>query len=482
MQKKTQTSRRDFLKTSGALAAGATLVSGLSVGRSAYAAGNDQIKLALVGCGGRGSGAIRQRLDVGDNVKLVAVADAFEDNAKRQADALRKDGEEKYQGKIDLPPERVFGSFDGYKKAIDCLSPGDQVLIATTPGFRPLHYRYAVEKGVHVFMEKPLCVDAAGFRSLIESNKIADEKNLKVTVGLQRRYDQGFQNWIGKIHEGLIGDISFTRVYWNGGLIWCRHRDPGESEMSFQMKNWYHFVWLCGDNITEQHVHNLDMGLWMHSKGDVMCHPVEANAMGGRQNQACPESLRRTAPPFADRAAWDEWYQKNKGQCNRHGQAWDHFFVEFTFADGSKMFSQCRHIGNSFNAVNQFVHGTQGSGGSEAGGKGWLNDPSGKNLFTTGVNAGQFAYEHVVHAKNIRENIKRNDGWYGAHSTMTAVLGRYAAFSGKVVKWDEAVEKGKTDMPPEGVWDWNANPPVMPDADGFYEGSVAKQGIYNPFA
>ena len=487
MKKNSTSSRRDFLKATGALAAGATLVGSLSLGRSAHAAGSDLIKVALVGCGGRGSGAIRDRLKVGDNMKVIAVTDAFDANAKRCADGLRNEGnsdDQKFayaKGKIDLPDDRVFSGFDGYKKAIDCLGPGDQAVIATTPGFRPLHYRYAIEKGVHVFMEKPCCTDATGYRSLLETNKMADEKNLKVCVGLQRRHDDGFKAWIQKLNEGIIGDLSFTRIYWNGGQIWCRHRTAEETEMQFQMKNWYHFVWLCGDNICEQHVHNIDMGLWMHGKGDPMCHPVEVNAQGGRQNKGAPEELLRTAPPFADRAAWTDWYEKNKKDITRHGQAWDHFFCEYTFADGTKMFSQCRHINNCFNSVTQYAHGTKGSGNVE-GKNSWFKGRDGENLFTVDASSGAFALEHVRHNEAIRQNTPMNNGWYGANASMTAIFGRMAAFSGKVLTWDDAVAKGKTYMPPEGIGDWSTNPPVMPDSDGFYESSVAKQGVYNPFA
>ena len=185
MTKKSSPSRREFLKTTGVIATGATLASGLTIGRSAHAAGSDLIQLALVGCGGRGGGAIFERLQVGDNVKVVAIADAFQYRADTVAKRLRND--EKSKNKLDLPDERIFVGLDGYKKAIDCLNKKDQVLIATVPGFRPLQYRYAVEKGVHVFMEKPLFTDAAGYNHLIETNKMADERGLKVCVGLQRR-------------------------------------------------------------------------------------------------------------------------------------------------------------------------------------------------------------------------------------------------------------------------------------------------------
>ncbi|MDR0871240.1 MAG: Gfo/Idh/MocA family oxidoreductase [Planctomycetaceae bacterium] len=483
--KKNQPSRREFLKTSTVAAAGAAAVSTLGVARSAHAAGDDLIQVVQIGCGGRANGAIRQRIEVGDNVKVVAVADAFEGSAKGNAHNLRED--EKYKNKVDLPDDRVFWGTDAYKKAIDVLKPGDQIVVATPPGFRPFHYRYAVQRGLHVFMEKPCCVDADGFQILQEANKIADEKNLKVMVGLQRRHDPGFQQFIEQINKGTIGDVLFSRVYWNGGGIWQRNREPGESEVHFQIRNWYHFVWLCGDNITEQHVHNLDIGLWMHSKGDQMCHPVECNAMGGRQN-TIPYELRREAPPFADRKAWDEWYQKYKGQFGRHGEAWDHFFCEYTFADGSKMFSQCRHIPNTWGSVSNWVHGSKGHGSVEGGA--WLKGYDGADLYKGPANAGQFSYEHKVHADAIRgekklwKEDKMNYGWNGALSSFTACLGRYAAQSGKVVKWDEAAAKGVQAMPTDsdGIFDMNSdNAPVKPDADGFYESSVAKEGVYNPF-
>ncbi len=481
MKKNSTSSRRDFLKTTGALAAGATLVGGLGLDRSAHAAGSDQMKLALVGCGGRGRGAIMDRLQVGDNVKVVAIADAFEGNAKNVANTLYKENEKDgapAKGKIDLTDDRVFSGFDGYRKAIDCLSPGDQVVIATTPGFRPYHYRYAIEKGVHVFMEKPLFTDAPGFRHVMETNKMADEKGLKVCVGLQRRYEPHYYNWAKQIADGKIGDVSFSRVYWNGGGIWCRPRQQGDTEMTYQMRNWYHFVWLCGDNICEQHVHNLDIGNWIHGKGDKMAHPVTANAQGGRQNPACPDDLRRTAPPYADKDAWWAWYEKNKGACNRYGQAWDHFFIEFTYPDGSKMFSQCRHIAKCWDSVSEHIHGTNGTGGP-----GWLKDREGKEIWKNDEKAqkGPYQWEHDCQVKAIREGLPMNDGYFAAHATMIAVFGRLAAFSGKELKWDDAVSKGVPYMLPEDKLGWDANPPVMPDEDGFYEKSVAKQGVFNPF-
>ncbi|MGL4595700.1 MAG: Gfo/Idh/MocA family oxidoreductase [Thermoguttaceae bacterium] len=474
MTEKKQTSRRNFLKTTSVLATGATMLGGLGVARSAHAAGSDQIKIALIGCGGRGSGAIRDRLQVGDNAKVVAIADAFDWRTKNLAKGLLED--EKYKEKVDLPEDRIFAGIDAFKKAIDCLEPGDQVVIATPPGLRPFQYRAAVEKGCHVFTEKPMFTDAFGYRHTMETNKMADEKNLKVCVGLQRRYEPHYYNWIKKIADGEIGDLSYSRVYWNGGGIWCQKRDPNESEMNYQMKNWYHFVWLCGDNICEQHVHNLDVGLWLHGKGDDMCHPVSANAQGGRTFKAGPEDLMRQAPSFTnDRPAWDEWYTKNKNAFNRHGQAWDHFCVEYTFPDGSHMFSQCRHIANTWTPVTEFAHGTKGFGQA-----GWLKDASGKEIWKNDEKAvkGPYQWEHDCHVKAIRENTPMNNGYYAAQATMTAVFGREAAFCGQELKWDDFVARGCELIPKECYSSFDQIPPVKPDDDGFYESSVAVQGKY----
>ncbi|MDR3183767.1 MAG: Gfo/Idh/MocA family oxidoreductase [Planctomycetaceae bacterium] len=480
-----RTDRRSFLKTSGAVAAGAALVSAAAAPTHVHAAGSDEIQVALIGCGGRGNGALRDRAQVGDNFKVVAVADAFEGNAKNSANGIRGDaGKDNHplKGKVDLPDDHVFYGLDAYKKAISVLKPGDQIVIATPPGFRPFHYKAAVDKGLHVFMEKPACIDAPGYKLVMEANKIADEKNLKVVVGFQRRVEPHYYNWIEQIHGGKIGDIQFTRVYWNGGGIWQRNREPGESELHFQVRNWYHFVWLCGDNIVEQHAHNLDIGNWIHSHGDKMAHPIEANAQGGRIIPV-PDELRRQAPAFSqnpdDRKAWDDWYQQNKKAFGRHGQAWDSFFVEYTYADGSKMFSQCRHIPNTQNNVSEYAYGTAGEGGP-----GRLIGRDKKEIWknTEKARKGPYQWEHDELVKAIREDKPRNDGWFAANASMVAVLGREAAFCGKTVKWDELVAKGRNYFPNGEITSWDQVAPVQADADGFYEKSVAVPGRYNPFA
>jgi predicted dehydrogenase len=420
-------SRRDFLKGSTSAVAGVALAGGLSIARSAHAQGDDQIKVALIGAGGRGNGAAQNCLNVKDNIKIVAVADAFEDRAKGVANDLRKKGD-----RVDIPDDRIFVGFDAYKQAIDC--GVEMVILATPPGFRPIHYRAAIEAGKHVFMEKPCCTDAPGFRSLMETNKMVDEKGLKVGVGLQRHHQKSYIEGMKRIHDGELGKLLFLRAYWNGGAIWIRKREPEQTEMEYQMRNWYHFTWVGGDNIVEQHVHNLDVCNWAMSDNLYdPAHPVEANGMGGCQ------------------------VRDNKGV----GQIFDHHAVEFTYADGTKMFSQCRQIPDCTNNVSEAAHGTKGSSNCQ--------------VRTRGPNP--YDQEHVDLVAAIRKDEKFNEGWFGAVSSFTAVFGRMATYSGKVVKWDDAVAKGPSLQPETYAWD--ADPPVMPDEDGNYPMPVP--GVYKPY-
>ena len=428
-------SRREFLKGTSATVAAAALAGGLSIARSAHAAGDDTIKIALIGCGGRGTGAAVNCLSVPDKIKLVAVADAFEDRARGALQRLKK----QFADKVDVPEERVFSGFDGYRKAIDC--GADLVLLVTPPGFRPAQYRAAIEAGKHVFMEKPCCVDAPGFRSLMETNKLADQKNLKVVVGLNIRHMPQFIETARRIHDGAVGKPLFLRAYGNNAGVWVRPRKPDQTEMQYQMRNWYYFVWLSGDLNVEQHVHMLDLANW--TMGDQ--HPVEANGMGGRQV--------RTGKDF--------------------GHIYDHHFVEYTYADGTKLFSQCRHIRDCWNQGGVNVHGD----------KGWANcggKISGENAWDyAGPSVSGHQQEHVDLIKAIREDTPCSEGWYGAPSSFTAVFGRMATYSGQVVRWDDAVRKGPDEMPDEYAWD--ADPPILPDADGSHEHAVAMPGIYKPY-
>jgi myo-inositol 2-dehydrogenase/D-chiro-inositol 1-dehydrogenase len=453
-----KTSRRDFLKASAI--AGAAMAGGLSLARSAHAAGSDIIKVALIGCGGRGNGAIRDCLSADPAVRVIAVADAFEDKAKLAAERLRKD--ENFAPRVDLPPERVFAGLDAYQKA---LAAGvDMIVTATPPGFRPMIYAAAIQAGKHVFMEKPCCVDAPGFRQLMETNKLAEEKGLKVGVGFQRRHSPNYIETIKRIRDGAIGKLMYLRAYYNTSGIWNRSRaelaktlgrEP--TEMEFQVNNWYHFCWLSGDNICEQHIHDIDACNWV--KGE---HPVAANGMGG-----C--TLR--------------YVGKTKGS----GQIFDHHFVEFTYPDGAKLFSQCRQMAGCFNLVGVAAHGTEGESDCSSYIKGkneWVvpgrarGEAKGKakgKRVPGGVNANVQEHKDLIAA--IRSGAKYCEGWHGATSSMTTVLGRMATYSGQVVTWEDAVAKGTSEFPATLAWD--AKAPVYPDNDGNYP--IPVPGVFKSY-
>ena len=427
-----RSSRREFLKRSAAVRAGSALAGGLSIARSAYAAGTERIRIALVGCGGRGSGAAANCLDANKKVQLVAMADAFADRLRGSLEQLKK----RHADQIDVPEERMFVGFDGYRKAIDCNV--DLVLLVTPPGFRPMQYRAAVEAGKHIFMEKPVCVDAPGFRSVMETNKLADQKGLKVAVGLNSRHSPACVESIKRARDGAIGELKYLRAYCNNAGVWVRPRQPGQSEMEYQMRNWYYFVWLSGDHIVEQHVHLLDRADWI--KGD---HPVEANGMGGRE------------------------VRKGKD----HGQIFDHHFDEFTYADGTKLFSQCRHIPGCARMTSTIAHGVDGVADSSG-------EITGKSAWKyTGPRVSGHAQEHVDWIEAIQNDAKYNEGYFGATSSMTAVLGRMATYSGQIVRWDDAVAKGPDEMPQQFAF--NATPPVVPDENGNYPAPVP--GVFKPY-
>ncbi|MCU0978927.1 MAG: Gfo/Idh/MocA family oxidoreductase [Pirellulaceae bacterium] len=442
MSDKTNASRRDFLKGSTAVAASVAVASQVGIARTAHAAGSDVIKAALIGCGGRGNGAIEDSMNADPGIRVIAVADAFEDRVQGTARRLR----EKRADRVDLPDDRVFSGLDAFEKAI--AAGADLIITATPPGFRPMVYAAAIAAGKHVFMEKPCCVDAPGYRKLMEANQMAEDKGLKVGVGFQRRHQPEYVETIKRIHDGAIGDVKLLRAYWNGGGIWNRPRKEGATEMQYQVDNWYHFCWLSGDNICEQHIHNLDIVNWTWAKdGDPKkAHPVEANGMGG--------CLQR-------------YLGGNKGT----GQIFDEHFVEFTYADGTKMYSQCRHIPNTFSSVSEYVHGCKG----ESNCAGWIKGETEWRFRGDGVNS--MVQEHKDLIAAIREGKPYNEGWHGASSSMTAVLGRMATYSGKTVTWDDAVAKGKSEFPEKLAWD--APAPVNKNEAGDYP--IPMPGQYEPY-
>ncbi|MEM7262367.1 MAG: Gfo/Idh/MocA family oxidoreductase [Planctomycetota bacterium] len=420
--------RRRFIQGTSAIA-GASMLTSLGSIPTVHAGGGDPIRFCLVGCGGRGTGAAAQIMNSPHPTKLVAMADAFMDKVDGSYARLSK----QYKDKVDVPAERRFAGFDAFQKAID--SDVDLVVLATPPGFRPPHLKYATEQKKHVFMEKPVAVDGTGVRSVLESTARAKKNGKMLAVGLQRRHQPNYNETIKRLQDGAIGDINYMRAFWNSSGVWNRKRKPGATEMAYQMRNWYYFNWLCGDHIVEQHIHNLDVCNWL--KNDF---PVRANGMGGRQV--------RTGKQF--------------------GEIYDHHFVEYEYADGSRMYSQCRHIQHTPHNVSEHAYGSKGE-----------CNISGSHI--KGENAWKFGGKRVSgHQQEQLDMIDSlvkgevyNEGHYGAMSTMTAILGRLVTYSGQNISMKDALNS-KKDMMPK-VLTWEADPPTLPDADGWYP--VAKPGV-----
>ena len=421
------THRRDFLKISAAAGAGA-LLADLDIASIAHAAGSDQIKIALIGCGGRGTGAAANAIKnaAGASVKLVAMADAFGERLDSSLASLQQN----FQANIDVPKDRRFVGLDAYEKAI--ASRADIVLLCTPPGFRPSQFEAAVKAGKHVFMEKPVAVDAPGYRRIKAANEEAKKKRLVVAVGHHLRHSRNHREVVRQIHDGLIGELLFSRAYFNTHGIWNRERQPGQTEMQYQVMNWYHFVWLSGDHLVEQHVHGIDACNWF-ARG----HPVDAQGTGGRQVRI----------------------QKDIGEL------FDHHHVEFTYADGVKSFSECRHIPNCWNSATHHAHGTKGFVSFEG------NDAVTIHLkgrapqrLRQGSVGHQVEWDDLLAAVLARQPYNEADE--AADSTMTAILGRMATYSGQLVEWSEAIKSDLSYQPERLAWD--AMPKSKPGPDGVY--------------
>jgi predicted dehydrogenase len=422
--------RRDFVKQ-GTMLAGAIAAAPLISNANFFSGSDDVIKVAVIGCGGRGTGAAVQALMSKQNVKIVAMADAFKDRLdecyKNVAGELANAGAGT-KGTLDVPEERKFVGFDGYLKAIPL---ADVVILATPPGFRPIHFEEAVKQGKHIFMEKPVATDPAGVQRVLAAAKIAKQKKLNVVVGLQRHYQDSYRALFAK--KDMIGDITSMQAWWNNDGVWTRPRKAGQTEMEYQMRNWYYFVWLCGDHITEQHIHNLDVINWF--KGG---YPVKAQGFGGRQVRKSKE----------------------------HGEIFDHHYVEFHYADGSILNSQCRHMPGTSSKVDELLVGTKGKIYCDAA---RITDLRGKTIFQFDKSKERNPYqtEHdELFAAIAKGEYKYADAENGAYSTMTSILGRMATYSGQIIDWDKAINSGLNLHP--SVYAFDAAAPVNPGPDGFY--------------
>lgn len=440
-----EASRREFLSNGSKLAvAGATLgtlaTPGLSVARSAHAFGSDTIKIGLVGCGGRGTGAAIQAMNTeSGNVELVAMGDAF----AGRLDGSLKTCQGQHKDKVRVTEDNKFIGFDAYKQVLE--SDIDMVFLATPPGFRPLHFEAAIEAGKHVFMEKPVAVDAPGVRRVLRAGELAKQKNLAVAVGLQRRHEGSYKQTIEQLQNGIIGDLIHTRVYWNGAGVWIRGREEGETELQYQMKNWYYFNWLCGDHIVEQHIHNLDVSNWLMND-----YPVTAQGMGGREVRIGKDT----------------------------GQIFDHHAVEFTYANGHRLLSHCRHIEGAWQSVSEHTHGQNGYANI---GAGRIFDGKGNQIFKSDESKGPpqrggHQQEHHDLFADIRNGVIPNETEYGAKSTMTSIFGRMATYSGKEIQWEDAINSDIVLCDVDALTSMSDDAPLQPDDEGNYKVPVPGLG------
>jgi predicted dehydrogenase len=408
-------SRRDFLTT--AAAAGT-----MAAFPNAHAAGSDVLRVGLIGCGDRGTGAATQALSADSNVKLVAMADVFADRLQNSLEILQKD--EKVAGKLDVKPDHRFVGFNAYRELLD--SGVDVVLLCTPPHFRPQHLRAAVEAGKHVFAEKPVAVDAPGVHSVLATCELAKKKGLSVVSGLCLRYDNGFRETVRRIHDGAIGEVValFANDYRSGR--WAKPRQPDWTEMLYQMRNWYNFTWLSGDFNVEQHVHFLDVSAWVMN-GQL---PVKAVGMGGRQVLTEPE----------------------------YGQIFDHFSVVYEYTDGAKLLSNCRQQPRCKNDMSVQVVGTLGRAELSERRNGLQIKTKGATWTYGGPHNQMYQTEHDELFASIRNGKPINNGEYMATSTLLAIVGRMTAYTGQEITWEMA-QKSKEQLSPSG-YAWEAQPPA----------------------
>jgi len=433
VQPANDSSRRDFIKRSSLLVGGAAAVVGgsLNIAQAAHAFGSDLIKIGLIGCGGRGTQAANQALNTkGGDLKLVAMGDVFPDRVQGSYRGIKG----QHGDKVDCG-DRLFSGFDAYKKVLD--TDCQVVLMATPPGFRPVHFAAAIAAGKHVFAEKPVAVDAQGIRTFLEANEQAKSKNLAVAIGVQRRHERKYMATVKAIQDGAIGDIFLARAYWDGNKPWFKERQKEWTELEFQMRNWYQFNWLCGDHIVEQHIHNLDVINWIMND-----YPVSAQGQGGAQ------------------------YYRDK---DYFGEIFDHHAVEFTYKNGCTLLSQCRHIPDCWDSVSEHVRGTKGYA-DVSGSK--IYDSTGKVIHDFGkLGADGHQQEHHDLFADLRAGTIAAEGEWGAKSTFTAIFGRMATYSGKALNWDKCLKDGIDVAPVSKLAQFqsmNDEAPVKPQENGLY--------------
>ena len=368
-----------------------------------------ELKAGVIGCGGRGSGAIVNLLTAANGIKVVALGDTFAD----RLEGLKKNLAEKHNQVV--PDANCFVGFDAYKKVID--SGVDMVIIATPPVFRPVHFQYATEKGVHSFLEKPIAVDPKGYRMIMATAKQAQAKGLSVVTGTQRHHQRPYVEAFQQIQAGLIGEITGGNVYWNQGMLWYKEREKGWSDMEWMIRDWVNWKWLSGDHIVEQHVHNIDVFLWFSG-----LKPVKATGVGARHRRIT-------------------------------GDQYDQFSIDFEMENGIHLHSMCRQIDGCSNNVSEFIQGTKGSWNSAdheikdlAGNVIWKFDAEAEKAAHTQTNP--YVLEHVDWVNHIRKGTTHDEATECAISCLAGVMGREAAYTGNTVTWDE-ISASNLDYMPE---------------------------------
>ena len=439
-----RSTRRKFLQQSGGALAGVALAGAIAQG--AYAGEDNTIKIALVGCGGRGNGAVNEALQTAGPTKLVAAADFFEDRVKGSIARLAGGPRAK---QVDVPPDRQFVGLDAYKKAIDAVGPGGLVLLTTPPAFRPMHLEYAVAKGCHVFMEKSFAVDAPGIRRVFKAGEEATKKNLKIAGGLRCRHDEPLEEAIGLMQKGLIGDVISLWAYRVHGPVGLRARSADVTELGHQVRNYSCYTWLNGSFLLDWLIHNLDICCWI--KG---AWPVSAQGQGGRQTRTEADQL------------------------------FDHYAVEYTFADGTRLMAQGRLMTGCWEFFGVVAHGSKGSAVLGEGQamprifKGY--QPTAANQIwkpARGNYKSAYQIEHDLLFAAIRQDKPYNETEFSAKAAMAGILGRMAAESGREITWDQAMASNLELAPGLDNLTMSSQPPVVPDAQGRYP--VAMPGFTN---
>jgi predicted dehydrogenase len=387
-------SRRDFLRRSGGVLAATGALPWLHAG--VHVAHSDTLRIGLIGCGGRGTGAVADALRADPQTRLTAAGDAFAERVQRSIGGLAEAG---FADRVDVPPERQFTGLDAYQKVVD--SDVDVVILAEPPHFRPEHLAYAVKRGKHCFVEKPVAVDAPGVRSVLATCKTAEQQGIAIVSGLCYRYEKSKRETIQRIHDGAVGDITSLEVNYLTGGLWMHKRRPEWSDMEWQLRNWLYFTWLSGDLIAEQHIHSLDKAAWaMRDR-----YPVAAVSLGGRQVRVDPA----------------------------YGNVYDHFATIYEWDDGVRCYSHCRQQVGCHTDVSDHIVGTKGRAElmrhSITGEQPWRFDGQNDNMYQA---------EHDALFASIRAGKPINNGEYMCNSTMMAILGRMAAYTGKRITWEQA--------------------------------------------